>query len=142
MNKEYQKVVKLTISSTTTLDDNNNYNNNNDKNKMIIMINVYYNYLLLNDSESDLCGPGSLDHVGELPLPVEHLLPCHQDITVPGVNGRRLWFNQSALTKSSTFHLKIKSNQIKSNQNQINSNRGRPKTTLQSNLQRTKIRFL
>ena len=124
MNKEYQKVVKLTISSTTTLDDNNNYNNNNDKNKMIIMINVYYNYLLLNDSESDLCGPGSLDHVGELPLPVEHLLPCHQDITVPGVNGRRLWFNQSALTKSSTFHLKIKSNQIKSNQiksNQIKS---------------------
>ena len=83
-------------------------------NKMIIIINVYYNYLLLNDSESDLCGPGSLDHVGELPLPVEHLLPCHQDITVPGVNGRRLWFNQSALTKSSTFHLKIKSNQIKS----------------------------
>ena len=53
----------------------------------------YYNYLLLNDSESDLCGPRSLDHVGELPLPVEDLLPCHQDITVPGVNGRYHWFN-------------------------------------------------
>ena len=58
-----------------------------------IMIMFYYNYLLLNDSESDLRGPRSLDHVGELPLPVEDLLPCHQDITVPGVNGRCHWFN-------------------------------------------------
>ena len=83
----------------------------------------YYNYLLLNDSESDLCGPRSLDHVRELPLPVEDLLPCHQDITVPGVNGRCHWFNQSTLTKPSAFHLK--SNQIKSHHitsHQIKSN--------------------